>query len=48
MYTFTVKSISVYLMILSSLLGIIALIIASLIENRLSHLDFLYLDWHIE
>ena len=48
MYTFTVKSISVYLMILSSLLGIIALIIASLIENRMSHLDLLYLDWHIE
>lgn len=48
MYSFTMKSISVYLMSLSSLLGYIALIIASLIENIMSHLDFLYLDWHIE
>ena len=46
-YAFALKCMNVYRMTHSSLLGIIVLIIASLREV-VSHLDFLYLDWHVQ
>lgn len=40
--------VSVFILWHSSLLSIIALVIASLIKEIVSHLDFLYLDWRVQ